>query len=45
MRNYKDWSWEEKKALIIKIVEWAQKNNKDVFYLTEEDVIEAIRYK
>ena len=29
MQHYSKWSWEEKQKLIIKIVEWAQKNNKN----------------
>ena len=45
MQSYNLWSWEEKKKLIIKIVEWAQRNNKNIYGLTKDDLFEAIKYK
>jgi len=45
MQHYSKWSWEEKQKLIIKIVEWAQKNHKNVWSLNKEDILEAIANK
>ena len=45
MRKYNKWSWEEKNALILKVIEWAQKNKKDVYNLCLNDFFEAVKYK
>ena len=36
---------ERRKAMLIKIVEWAQKQGKDIRTLTKEDINEAIKSK
>jgi len=41
--NY--WLRKDREPLLIKIVDWAQRNNKLVEELTKEDLIEAIKYK
>lgn len=43
--NYNNWSWDEKKALLIKVIEWAQRNRKNVYSISLNELLEAVKYK
>jgi len=41
LRNF--WLVKRREKLILKVVEWAQRNNKKVEHLTKDDIKEAIK--
>lgn len=42
MRNLNFWLFKNKEKILLKIVEWCQKNNKKIQEINYEDIIEAL---